>query len=314
MSTIVTLTMNPAVDVNSTTDQVVPNRKLRCDPATREPGGGGINVARAIRNLGGSARAIFLAGGVIGARLTVLVSEEGVESHPIEIAGETREVVNVTERHSGSQFRFVMEGPPVQEAEWKSALETIRDLDPVPRYLAASGTLPPGVPEDFYGRLSQIAVERGFRLIVDTSGPPLQHAIGAGTFLIKPNLTELRELTGSTGGALSDFFLEGVASALVSTGRAGAVVISMGSGGAIVATERGTRRIAAPIVDVASRVGAGDSMVGGIVVALERGLPIEEAALFGIAAGSAAVTRPGTQLCGREDTERLFDELKRRVA
>ncbi|MEO8216098.1 MAG: 1-phosphofructokinase family hexose kinase [Acidobacteriota bacterium] len=314
MSAIITLTMNPAVEVNSATDQVVSNRKLRCDAVTREPGGGGINVARAIRNLGESVRAIFLAGGMTGDRLTALVSEEGVESHPIRIAGETGEVVNVTERHSGLHFRFVMEGPAVREAEWKTALATIRDLDPVPRYLVASGALPKGAPENFYGRLSAIAVERGFRLIVDTTGPPLRHAIGAGMFLIKPNLSELRELTGNAGGALSDFFLEGAASALVSTGRSGAVVISMGSGGAIVATERGSRRIAAPIVDVASRAGAGDSMVGGIVVALERGLPIEEAALFGIAAGSAAVMMPGTQLCGREDTERLFDELKRRVA
>jgi 6-phosphofructokinase 2 len=314
MTAIVTLTLNPAVDVNSETDQVVPNRKLRCTRSVREPAGGGINVARAIRLLGGNARAIFLAGGVVGARLTVLVAEQGVESHPIEIAGETREVVNITERSTGSQFRFVTEGPPVREGEWNAVLETIRALDPVPSYLVASGTLPPGVPEDFYGRLSRIAAERGMRLIVDTSGPPLQHAVGPGTFLIKPNLRELRELTGSTGGALSDFFLEGVAAAIVASGRSRAVVVSMGSGGAIIATEKGTRRVAAPTVPVDSRVGAGDSMVAGIALSLERGLPVEEAALFGIAAGTAAVMTPGSQLCRREDAERLFEVVKRRVA
>jgi 6-phosphofructokinase 2 len=314
MTAIVTLTMNPAVGVNTATEQVVPNRKLRCTQAAHEPEGGGINVARAVRILGGDARAIFLAGGVTGARLAVLVAEEGVESHPIETAGETREIVNVAEGSSGSHFRFMMEGPPVREAEWKQALETIRSLEPAPRYLVASGTLPAGVPDDFYGQLSRIAAERSFRLIVDTSGPALQHAVGAGTFLIKPNLTELRELTGSTGGAFSDFFLEGAASALVSSGRTHVVVISLGSGGAIVATERGPSRIAAPIVSVGSIIGAGDSMVAGIVLSLERGLPIEEAVRFGVAAGSAAVMAPGTQLCRREDTERLFDEMKNRVA
>jgi 6-phosphofructokinase 2 len=312
MTSIVTLTMNPALDVNSETDQVVANRKLRCASPSRGPGGGGINVARAVRRLGGEARAVFMAGGSTGARLTVLVAEEGVESHPIEIAGETREVVNITERTSGSQFRFVMAGPTLSDHEWKAALETIRTLDPAPRYLVASGTLPPGVPEDFYAQVSRLAAERGIALIVDSSGPPLRHAVGPATLLIKPNLAELRELTGNSD-AFSDLFLEGAAASLVAAGRTRAVVISLGAGGAIVATERGTRRIAAPIVDVASRVGAGDSMLAGIVLSLERGMSIEDAALFGVAAGAAAVMTPGTQLCRREDAERLFEEMTRRA-
>jgi 6-phosphofructokinase 2 len=176
----------------------------------------------------------------------------------------------------------------------------------------ASGTLPAGVPDDFYGRLSRLAAERKMRLIVDTSGPALMNAVGPGTFLVKPNLAEFRELSGTTG-AFSDFFLEGAAQSLVAAGRTSAVVISMGAGGAIVATERGARRIAAPMVEVESRVGAGDSMVAGIVLALERGLNIDDAALFGVAAGTAAVMTPGTQLCRREDAERLYEEMKRRT-
>lgn len=312
MTAIVTLTMNPSLDVNSETDQVVANRKLRCTSSSREPGGGGVNVARAVRRLGGEARAVFMTGGITGARLAVLVAEEGVESHPIEIAGETREVVNITERSSGSQYRFVMAGPPLSDQEWKTALETIRTLDPAPRYLVASGTLPPGVPEDFYAQVSRIAAERDIGLIVDTSGPPLQHAVGPGTLLLKPNLAELRDVTGNRD-AFSDLFLEGAASALVAAGRARAVVVSMGAAGAIVATERGTRRVSAPTVQVGSRVGAGDSMVAGIVLSLERGMPMEDAALFGIAAGTAAVMTPGTQLCRREDAERLFEEMTRRA-
>lgn len=313
MTAIATLTMNPAIDVNSGTEQLVANRKLRCDRPVREPGGGGINVARAVRRLGGSARAIFAVGGLTGARLTAMVAEDGIEAHPIEIAQETREVVNVAERSSGSQFRFVMQGPSLRESEWQAVLETVRTLEPVPRYLVASGSLLPGVPDDFYGRLSHLAAERDIRLIVDTSGVPLRHAVGPGTFLIKPNLNEFRELSGSSGGAFSDFFLEGAAASLVAAGRTRAVVISMGAGGAIVATEQGSRRIAAPTVPVVSRIGAGDSMLAGIVLALERGASIEEAALFGVATGTAAVMTPGTQLCRREDAERLHDEMRQRV-
>jgi 6-phosphofructokinase 2 len=241
-----------------------------------------------------------------------MVAEEGIEAHPIEIAEETREVVNISEHSSGSQYRFVMQGPSVRESEWKAVLETVRTLDPAPRYLVASGSLSPGVPEDFHRRLSLLAAERDIRLVVDTSGAPLRHAVGPGTFLIKPNLSEFRELAGGTD-SFSDFFLEGAAASLVAAGQASAVVISMGAGGAIVATEKGSRRIAAPTVPVVSRIGAGDSMLAGIVLALERGATIEDAALFGVAAGTAAVMTPGTELCRREDAERLYDEMKTRV-
>lgn len=309
MTEIVTLTMNPGVAINTFTGEVAPDRKLACTRAVREAAGGGINVARAIHRLGGSAQAMFTAGGVTGARLTAIVANEGIEAYPIEIAGETSEIVNVTEESSGSHFRFVMEGPALREGEWNLVLQSVASLDPAPAYLVASGDLPPGVPEDFYGRLSALAAEKGIHLIVDTSGPPLRHAVGAGTFLIKPNLTELRELTGDTG-MLNDFTMQGAASALVVAGRSRAVVISMGGAGAIVATEHGSRRIAAPVVDVKSIAGAGDSMVAGIVLALQRGASIEEATLHGIAAGSAAVMRPGTELCRREDAERLLKSLQ----
>lgn len=313
MTAIVTLTMNPAIDLSSATDHVVPDRKLKSDRVQRAPGGGGINVARAVKRLGGGATAIFTAGGVTGARLAAMVADEGIEAYPIEIEDETRETVSVKERSSGSHFRFVTDGPALQQSECQRVLDAVASLGPPPKYLVASGALPPGVPDDFYGQLSRVAAEHDIRLIVDTSGPALRHAVGPGTYLLKPNLTEVRELMGGTAGAFSDFFLEGAASALVAGGRTHAVIISMGAAGAIVATERGSRRIPAPTVRVENRAGAGDSMVGGIVLALERGASIDEAALFGIAAGSAAVMAPGAELCRREDAERLFDEMKKRV-
>lgn len=309
---IVTLTMNPAVDVSSTVDQVVPNRKLRCGAASYEAGGGGINVARAVKRLGEESVALFASGGVSGSRLVSLLEAEGVAARPIPVQGETRETLNVSEASSGNQFRFVMEGPTLTEPEWKRALDAIAALQPAPRFLIASGSLPPGVPVDFYGRLSALAAERGIQLIVDTSGAPLQHAVGPGTFLLKPNLSEVRELAG--GAMFSDMLLGGMARALVSAGRTKVVAISMGAAGSFVVWDKGEARIAAPTVPVVSRVGAGDSMVAGIVVALTRGMPIDEAVRYGVAAGTAAVMTPGTELCRREDVERLYAEMKRGTA
>jgi len=309
-SSIVTLTMNPAIDVHTAVGQVLPNRKLRCSGSLREAGGGGVNVARVVRRLGDEATAIVPVGGISGRRLIELLASEGIETRTIPIAGETRETFTVSETGSGNQFRFVTEGPNLQESEWQAALDAIRSLRPVPAMLVASGSLPRGAPEDFYGRLSAIASDIGFRLIVDTSGVPLRHAVGPGTFLLKPNLAEFRDLTG--GEAFSDLFLEGAAMALVATGKTKAVVISMGAAGAIYASEGGVRRIAAPTVRVESRVGAGDSMVGGIVVGLSRGLSFDDAVMFGVASGSAAVMTAGTQLCRREDAEHLFNEMRSR--
>ena len=305
---IVTLTLNPSIDVNAATDQVVPNRKLYCSEASHEAGGGGINVARAIHILGGTARALFTSGGLSGQRLESLVEAEGVEIQPVRIAGETRQSVHVTESSSGNQFRFVMEGPTLQESEWQAVLDAVLALDPVPEFLVASGTLPPGAPVDFYGTLSVIAAKTGTKLIVDTSGAPLALAAGEGTFLLKPNLNEMRQLTG--GNLFSDVLLEGMARSLVSANRAKVVAVSMGAAGSFVVWEGGAKRIIAPVVPVVSRVGAGDSMVAGTVLALTRGLPIEEAVRFGVAAGTAAVMTPGTELCRREDAERLYDQMR----
>ncbi|MFA6954926.1 MAG: 1-phosphofructokinase family hexose kinase [Thermoanaerobaculia bacterium] len=309
---VLTVTMNPAVDVHTGVDQVVPNRKLRCGEPVREPGGGGVNVARALRRLGGDAVAIMPAGGITGTRLNDLLSSEGVTTRIVPISGETPETFTVIENSSDNQFRFVTEGPLLRDEEWTAVLEQVRAFRPVPRFIVASGTLPRGVPEDFFGRLSALAAEAGSNLIVDTSGLPLQHAAGAGTFLIKPNLAEFR---GPAGGlAMSDFFLEGAAGALVASGKAKTVVVSMGAGGAVYASERGTRRVMAPTVKVKSRIGAGDSMVAGIVMGLIRDFSFDDAVLYGIAAGSAAVMNPGAELCAMEDVERLYDEMQNRKA
>jgi len=305
---IVTVTVNPTVDINTHVSQVLPEKKLRCGPPHRQPGGGGVNVARAVHRLGGEATAFYLAGGPPGEMLCQLMEGEGVAQHALPVGGWTRENLIVFEEASGLQYRFGMPGPEVEEEEWRRCLDELAALEPAPDYLVASGSLPPGVPDEFFARVAEIARDRGARLVVDTSGEPLRHAVDVGTFMLKPNLRELRELVGEE--------LEGeheqveAAQDLVERGRVEVVVLSLGAGGALVVTSDTVEPIRTPTVPIRSKVGAGDSMVGGMVLALARGWELLPAIRFGVAAGAAAVMTDGTELCRRDDTERLYDEMR----
>ena len=304
---IATLTMNPAIDKSSAVTQVVAEWKLRCEPPTYEPGGGGINVSRAIRKLGGESAAFYAAGGLAGRMLSDLLDREGLLHRAMSIAGVTRENFTVMEKSSGQQYRFGMPGPTLQEAEWRRCLEEICGLLPQVDYLVASGRLPPGVPSNFYGQLAQLAREHNTRLIVDTSGKALRLAVEEGVFLIKPNLREFAELTGREG--VDELQEDHLAQELVSANKCEAVVVSLGAAGVLVASAEGTERVQAPLVPIKSKVGAGDSTVAGIVLALSRGKSWREAVRFGVAAGAAAVMTPGTELCRREDVETLYEQL-----
>ena len=312
MPVILTLTMNPALDVFLETPRLKPNGKLRCAKPLYLPGGGGINVSRAIRRLNGNSTALFPAGGAVGTRLIELLARESIATNVVRIAEETRENVNVIEAETSLEYRFIVPGPQLGIDEWKRVLEVIGSVRPRPDFLVASGTLPPGVPVDFYKRLSALCDQTGVRLIVDTSGEALRHAGGKGTFLMKPNVGELA--AAAADGHLSDAAVAESARALVDGGRCEVVVVSAGGGGAILADGHGLQRIAAPVVPVGSRVGAGDSMVAGITIALANGWSLTEAVMFGVAAGSAAVMTRRHELCRLDDTTRLFNELRQSYA
>lgn len=309
MKTIVTLTMNPAIDMFIEVGQLLPDRKIRALRPTYGAGGGGINVSRAIHNLGGTSTAVYLAGGATGEMLHKLLQRERIDTHPIATAEPVRENVNVFDRATAKEFRIIVPGPEVSKTEWEDVLRVLEALTPRPDYVVASGSLPPGVPANFYARVAALADQQKFRLIIDTSGEALRAAAAKGTFLLKPNVQELSYAAG--GGMLTDMLIEGASRAIVESGRSEVVVVSGGAAGAWLTDRHGTRRLAAPLVPIASRIGAGDSMVAGLAVALARGMDIDDATRFGIAAGSAAVTAPGHNLCRREETERLFEEMQR---
>lgn len=307
-SKIVTLTINPALDKSAEVCRVVPEDKLRCQQPRFHAGGGGINVARAVTAMGGDATAIFLAGGASGDRLTTLLEQEEVSNHRIPIRQETRENLVIFETETCQQFRFGMPGPELGPDEAGQVLEILAKLDPAPEFLVVSGSLPPGISADFYGQIAAVAGQRGSKVIVDAHGETLRRALSAHPFLIKPNLRELGQLAGRE--MESDEQIEVAARVLVDQGKCHICIVSLGAGGALWVSSEGMHRLRAPTVRIRSKVGAGDCTVAGIVLALSRAWTERQALAFGVAAGAAAVMTPGTELCRRDDVERLYAGLQ----
>ncbi len=309
MQDIVTITMNPTIDKTTSVEHVDKEVKLRCGSPTREPGGGGINVSRAIRKLGGSSRCVYTAGGPVGRILQDLLAEEELDHHPVTVSNETRENFIVFEQSSGKQYRFGLPGPDLSEGEWKRCLEFIENLDPFPDILVGSGSLSPGVPEDFYGRMAEIGSRRNCKVAVDSSGAALRQALEAGVYLVKPNMKEFREITGKH--ELEDRDIEEEARILIRAGRVSVIAVSLGAGGALIIDAERTLQIGSPTVPIRSKIGSGDSMTAGMLLGIARGMDFNEWTHFGVAAGAAAVMTEGTELCRREDTERLYHEMQR---
>ena len=304
MAAIVTLTMNPALDIATSTDRVEPTHKLRCSMPRYDPGGGGINVARAVHALGGDAVAIFPIGGPAGEMIRRMLQQEGVAHDAIPISGFTRESLAVAELASGKQFRFILPGPTLSQTDQERCLDQLSAAAVhEARYIVASGSLPLGVPEDFYARVGSLANKLGKRFVLDTSGAALKQA-GLRIYLMKPSLRELADLTARQIRTERDE--EEAVRQLINQGRCEIVVLSLGVRGALVATVEGSERFAAIPVETRSTVGAGDSMLAGIVLGLSQGLSLSDAVRFGMAAGAAALLGSGTQLCRRSDVERLY--------
>ena len=305
MDKIVTLTMNPALDIGARVASVAPEIKLRCGAPSFHPGGGGINVSRAIHFLGGDSTAVYAAGGHTGAMLNQLLAAEGIKRRSIAIAGTSRESFVVYEESTTLQYRFTMPGPELSAEEWIACLEALFNL--APDIIVASGSLPTGVPAEFYGEITRYAAEYGIRVILDTAGEPLRRALGKGVYMMKPNL---RELEGFAGEKLhNEAQIKTAARRLIAEGLAQVIIVSLGAAGAALITADAYLRQRAPIVKAQSKVGAGDSMVAGLVMGLAQGRDLQATLQLGIAAGSAAVMTAGTQLCQKADTFKLYRQL-----
>ncbi len=308
MNQIVTITFSPCLDKNSSVEELIPEKKLKCQTPTVKPGGGGINVARGLHRLGSHVSAIYPIGGFMGEMMVDLMNKEGLESRTVKKGFETRENVIISEQKSLRQFRFGMPDSPLTEAELQECLMLL-DAEEEVKYIIASGSLPEGVPDDIYVSVARIARRKNARFILDTSGEPLRAALREGVFLIKPNLGELSNLASK--GKLTHRDVIEISQSIIEKGGCEVAVISMGKEGAMVVTKDLAELIPTPTVTVLSTVGAGDSMVAGIVHALSGGKEVLEAVQFGVACGTATTQSPGSELFDPEEVYRLFNEIRK---
>ena len=303
MPAIVTITFSPCIDKSTSVPALIPEKKLKCTAPRLEPGGGGINIARAIKKLGGEATAIFPSGGYTGKYFNHLLENENIDVVIIQTANETRENIIVLDQASNNEYRFGMPGTTLTEKEWKKCLQAVEDI-PIAGFIIASGSLPPGVPNDMYAALAKIAKTKNARLVVDTSGEALKLAVEEGVYLLKPNLGELAFLAGKK--EIQPNEVKSIAQAIIAQGRCEVMVVSMGAAGAMLVTAEIAETFIPPAVMRKSTVGAGDSMVAGIVYFLTQGKDLSLAVQYGVACGTAATLNAGTELCRKADADRLF--------
>jgi 6-phosphofructokinase 2 len=303
---IATLTLNPALDKSTSVDRVVPEHKLRCAPLQTDAGGGGINVSKGLRLLDTASTAVLPAGGETGLHLERLLTAAGIDVSIHAVPGETRENFSVMDTGASQQYRFNMPGPELREADADACLQRLRDARP--ELLVASGSLPPGLPETYYAKVTALARDIGARCIIDTSGRPLQAAAAEGLYLLKPNLAELATLVGAEHLEMNE--VDDAALRLIHEGRCEVVVVSLGAQGALLVTRDGFEHVPAPTVKKKTTVGAGDSMVAGMVWALSQQYSLGDMVRFGVACGTAATLNTGTELFDRPEAERLYQWIR----
>lgn len=310
MPAVVTVTLNPALDLTAEVDELVPYRKLRGRLVGHDPGGGGVNVARVLLRFGVPVLAVAPLGGTSGEALMAELEREGVAVHRIDTDVETRRSVTLWVHTTREHFRILVDGEALEEPAWRACLDAVAAAER-PAFVVLSGSLPPGVPLEVVRAFAQRARDLGARFVCDSSGPALAAAVDAGADLVKPSVRELRDLVAPEE-PLDGFDHRAAARRAVALG-ARVVVVSLGADGACVAAADGTEaEFASPAVDVLSSVGAGDSMVAGILLGLLESRPLAAAVRLGVAAGAATCLEHGTEVCQLDQVRRLDAELARR--
>ena len=305
---IVTLTMNPAIDTSVSVERMVTDHKMRCLKTRRDPGGGGINVARTLKRFGAEPLAIFPMGGPSGHTLEHLVAAEGVRHQSFVIEHDCRANFAVNEIETSAQYRFVLPGPTLGEEEWNAGLG-LMTAAASSGYAVASGSLPRGVPHDFYARLARnLTVLGGAKLVLDTSGPPLKHALDLGVYLVKPSLSEFSDLLDANNPDRAACLA--AARNLVFNGKAEIVALTLGAEGAMLVTRDVALYAKPPSVTIRGTVGAGDSFLGLLVLSIARQMTLPDAFRQAVAAGSAALLSPGTGLCTPDDVAQLVGQVQ----
>lgn len=311
MKHIITLTLSPVVDKSTMVNHIIADQKLTCDEPRFEPGGGGINVSRGLKRLNVNSVAVFPSGGLTGQHLQELLKAEHINQLPVITEKMTRENFIVVNREVHEEYRFGMPAVELLPKEELEILRVLKNLSPKPRFIVVSGGMPPGLSDDFLAKVARIARQDDARLVVDTSGDALRSAVEEGIFLLKPNQAELSKLTGIE--VKDKASVEEAAQKIIEKRKCETVVVSLGAQGAYLAGHGLSEHIEAPDVEKRSTVGAGDSMVAGMVYACDKGMDLRQMVRMGIACGSAATMNPGPELFRKADADRLFEQLAKKI-
>lgn len=304
---IYTVTLNPAVDRELTTPQIAFNTVLRATRWQVDLGGKGFNVSRMLRALGSDSVALAFAGGRSGELLHDGLRELGIGVDFVWVAGETRTNVSIVTEAHDRYVKVNEAGPTVDEEAQAALLQRVRALAREGDWWVLAGSLPPGVAPAYYAQLISVVQEAGGRAILDSSGAALRAGCAAKPAVIKPNDVELAQLTGMPAGTLEETVA--AARALVQMGPKRAI-ISRGKEGALVVDEGQSWLLRAPRIEERNPIGAGDSLVGGVVFALAQGQSLCEAARWGVACGAATASLSGTRVGDEALVRRLLAEVE----
>ncbi|MBM3118072.1 MAG: 1-phosphofructokinase [Chloroflexi bacterium] len=304
---IATVTLNPSLDKTVTVDELVIDETNRWTSLRRDPGGKGINVSRVVHELGGETIAYGLIGGIDGKTFKHLLRQQGVPFDLTSIREDVRTNFIITDLKTRRQTRIDAPGPHISRHELDNLINRIANIKPKPDFIVFAGSVPPGIPDDIYRRLIEAAKNNGIKTALDSDEKWLKEGIKAKPNVIKPNVHEAEELLETE--LANEEAIVRAAKTLVNQGIE-VVAISRGKDGLIVATGENVLKAVPPQVEIHSTVGAGDSTVAGLVLKLSQGYGIKEACRWAAAAGTAATLTPGTELCRREDVEKLLPQVK----
>lgn len=303
---IYTLTLNPAVDRELTVPEIAYDSVLRAAHSQVDFGGKGFNVSRLLKNLGADSTAVGFLGGKAGEILQEGLQSLGIGAEFVWVPGETRTNVCIVSQSGGHYIKVNEKGPTIAADRQQALLEKIAALACPGDWWVLAGSLPPGMPDTFYAQVIEALNRGGAKALLDTIGEPLRLGCQAKPFLVKPNKEEAQALTGLP---VENAVEAAQAAAQIRKMGAENVVISMGKAGALLQTGTATWRIHSPTIVEKNPIGAGDSMIGGMIWALTRGLLLQEALSWGVASGAATASLRGTEVGSRG----LIAELEKQV-
>jgi 6-phosphofructokinase 2 len=303
---VLTVTLNPAVDLVTSTNSVMANHKLRCSQALEHPGGGGVNVARVLHRFGVDVQALYPTGGVTGRWHKRLMEQENVRDVIVEISNETRQSFSVHETSTSRDYRFILPGPCLSQSELAMFVNAFTSNMPR-KFVVISGGLAPGTPIDFYKDLIQLSKQNNLKVVLDSNGPCLNFALEQGVFLFKPSLSELCSLSPARLTNKDDYVK--FCKQLINENKSEIIALSLAEQGAILVTRNNSWYAPPLAVDVKTTVGAGDSFVGAMIWSLIQDHSLKNAFAYGMAGGAAALLNSGTSLCHFEDVREFVKKV-----